>query len=187
MVDAIRELLRRHYLLGYDELKTRLTQRLGSAELASDALQDAWLRLDKAAPVGPVDRPHSYILRVAYNLGLRSRERARETLTLDDARTALSLVDEMPDPARIWEARAELEMLKQVMRELTPRRRDILLASRLEGIPVHEIAARYGISQRMAERELKRALTHCAERLDKKIIRRFGPGVRHVSDNEKED
>src|SRR5262249_48802651 len=161
----MRELLRRHYLLGYDELKARLTQRLGSAELASDALQDAWLRLDRAAPAGPVDRPHSYILRIAYNLGLRSRERRRAAVTLDDARAALHLIDEGPGPARILEARAELELLKQAMRELTPGRRAILLASRLQGIPLHEIAARYGISQRMVERELKHALTHCAERL----------------------
>jgi RNA polymerase sigma-70 factor (ECF subfamily) len=186
MTDTIREFLRRHYLLGYEELKTRLTQRLGSAELASDALQDTWLRLDKAAPAEPIDRPYSYILRIAYNLGLRSRERIRGTVTLDDARAALSLVDEAPDPARVWEARAEFEMLKQVMKELTPRRRDILLASRLEGVPLHEIAVRHGVSQRMAERELKSALTYCAERLGKKIIQRFGPRPRHVSDEAEE-
>jgi RNA polymerase sigma-70 factor, ECF subfamily len=186
MVDTVREKLRRHYLLGYDELKTWLTRRLGSAELAGDALQDAWLRLETAAPAAPIDRPHSYLLRIAYNLALRRRERAARTVTLDDARAALDLIDDAPDPARIWEARAELDLLKQAMRELTPRRRDILLASRLEQIPLHRIAARHGISQRMVERELKRALTHCAERLGKKLVQRFGPRQGRVSDSETE-
>jgi RNA polymerase sigma-70 factor (ECF subfamily) len=186
MVDAIRELLRRHYLLNYDELKTRLIRHLGSVELASDVLQDTWLRLDKAAPGESVDHPRSYILRIARNLGLRSQERAGRTLTLDDAAGALDLIDETPDPYQILEARAEFDLFKQAMQELTPRRRAILLASRLEQVPLRDIAVRHGISQRMVERELKHALTHCAERLGKKVTQRFGPRSSYVSDNETE-
>ncbi|MEW6437324.1 MAG: sigma-70 family RNA polymerase sigma factor [Pseudomonadota bacterium] len=181
MVDASRDFLRHHYLLVYDELKARLTQRLGSAELARDALHDTWLRLETSSPAAPVDRPYPYLLRVALNLGLRSAQRARRTLTLDDAKAALNLVDDAPSPAQIYEARAELEMLKQAIKELTPRRREILLAARLQGLSMSDVAARHGISQRMAERELKSALTHCAERLGKKLIRRFGPRLREVS------
>jgi RNA polymerase sigma-70 factor, ECF subfamily len=180
-MDSVRELLRHHYLLGYDELKLRLTRRLGSAELASEALQDAWLRLERSLPDGPVERPHSYLLRIAYNLGLRRSQRMVATLTLDDARTALNLVDEAPDPARILEARFDFENLKRAIAELSPRRRDILLASRLENVPMHEVAARHGISQRMAERELKSALVHCAERLDRKLMLRFGPKASDAS------
>jgi RNA polymerase sigma-70 factor (ECF subfamily) len=168
---SVRQLLRDHYLLGYDELKSRLTQRLGSAELASEALQDAWLRLERALPDGPIERPYSYLLRIAYNFGLRRSQRAKATLTLDAARAALNLADETPDPARILESRSDFEILKQAIGELTPRRRDILLASRLEGAPMHEIAARHGISQRMAERELRSALVHCAERVGRKLSR----------------
>jgi RNA polymerase sigma-70 factor (ECF subfamily) len=72
--------------------------------------------------------------------------------------------------------------LKQSIAELTPRRRDILLASRLEGVPMHEIAARHGISQRMAERELRNALVHCAERLERKLVTRFGPRLDDASE-----
>jgi hypothetical protein len=111
MADASRDFLRRHYLLAYDELKARLTKRLGSAELARDALQDTWLRLETSPPAAPVDRPYPYLLRVALNLALRSAQRTRENLTLDDARAAIILVDESPSPAQICEARAELEML----------------------------------------------------------------------------
>lgn len=181
-MDPVRQLLRRHYLLSYHELKSRLTQRLGSVELASEALQDAWLRLERALPEVAIERPESYLLRIAYNLGLRRSQRTAPTLTLDDARLALNLVDETPDPARILEARSELDVLKQAIAELTARRRDILLTSRLEGVPMHEIAARHGISQRTAERELRSALVHCAERLERKATVRFGFGARDASD-----
>jgi RNA polymerase sigma-70 factor (ECF subfamily) len=57
----------------------------------------------------------------------------------------------------------------------------ILLASRLEGTPLRLIAGQLGISQRMVEIELKHALDHCAERLDRKVTKRFGPGKRESS------
>jgi RNA polymerase sigma-70 factor (ECF subfamily) len=180
-MNPIRDLLRRHYLLSYNEMKSRLTQRLGSADLAGDALQDTWLRLENAASIGPVDRPFPYLLRIAYNFALQHARREQRMVTIDEARDALSLVDDSPGPEQIWGARAELTMLKDAMKELTPRRRDILLASRLEGIAMHEIAARHGISQRMAERELKRALEHCSVRLGRKVIQRFGPRPRQDS------
>jgi FlaA1/EpsC-like NDP-sugar epimerase len=41
--------------------------------------------------------------------------------------------------------------------------------------PHQEIATRFGISTRMVEKELKRALEHCGQRLERKIVRRFGP------------
>lgn len=183
----LRDLLRRHYLIGYNEMKNRLTQRLGSAELAGDALQDTWLRLESVAPIGPVERPYPYLLRIAYNFALQHARRQQRMVSLDEARDALSLVDDTPGPEQIWEARAELTMLKDAMKELTPRRRDILLAARLEGVAMHEIAARHGISQRMAERELKRALAHCSVRLGRKVIQRFGPRPRQDSDERGEE
>ena len=38
--------LRDFMLQRYDDLKARLTRRLGCPDLASDALQDTWLRLE---------------------------------------------------------------------------------------------------------------------------------------------
>jgi RNA polymerase sigma-70 factor (ECF subfamily) len=169
------ENLRKLFLIGYDDLKAQLTHRLGSVELASDALHDTWLRLERAVPIGPVLRPKPYLLRIAYNLALKRLNRERTTVSLDEARTALDLFDEAPDAARIVEGRSDLDRLKQAVQELTPRRRDILFASRLEGVPLHRLAVRHGISQRMVERELLAAVTHCARHLDRSVIRRFGP------------
>ena len=146
MTESGRELLRRVFLLGYDDLKLRLTRRLGSVELASDALQDTWIRLERASSIGPVLSPRPYILRVAYNIALKRLRRERDMVTLEEAREALDFVsDAAPDPAKVTEARAELILLRQAAEELTPRQRDILFAVRLDGVPVREIALRHGI------------------------------------------
>lgn len=187
MTGASRERLRQTFLIGYDDLKTRLTRRLGSAELAGDALQDVWLRLEHATSIGPVLRPRPYLLRIAYNIALKRLRGEREMVTLDDAREALILVDDAPGPAQITESRAELDALLQAAEELTPRRRDILFAARLDGVPVHDIALRYGISERVVARELKHAVLHCAQRIERKVVQRFGPQPREASNRETEE
>ncbi|GGF32212.1 ECF sigma factor VreI [Aliidongia dinghuensis] len=186
MADS-REILRQRLLLDYDELKTQLARRLGSAHHAEDALQDAWLRLDGTSSIGTISRPFPYLLRIAYNLGLKRRLRDREAKTLDDARAALNLVDETPGPAEIVEARSEFAAFERALAELTPRRREILLASRADGTPLRAIADRLGISQRLVEMELKMALIHCGRRLDRKIIQRFGPRRFRGSDEQEDD
>ncbi len=69
-------------------------------------------------------------------------------------------------PCSCWRRRSK---------SLRPRRRAIFVAARLEGIPYPEIAARFGISTRYLERELKQALDHCRERLEIKLSKKFGP------------
>ena len=187
MTESGRELLRRVFLLGYDDLKLRLTRRLGSAELAGDALQDAWIRLERASSIGPVLSPRPYILRIAYNIALKRLRRERDMVTLEEAREALDLVDAAPDPAKVTEARADLILLRQAAEELTPRQRDILFAVRLDGVPVREIALRYGISERLVALELKRAVLRCSQRVDRKIVQRFGPRFVEVSQKERDE
>jgi RNA polymerase sigma-70 factor (ECF subfamily) len=187
MSDSGSELLRRLLLLDYDELKAQLARRLGSVDRASDALQDTWLRLEGAAQIGAIHRPRPYLLRIAYNIALKRRQTERETATLDDARAALTLVDEAPDPERVVEARSEAMALERAFAELSPRRRDILLASRVEGFALSEIATRHGISQRMVEIELKMALIHCGRRMGRNIVQRFGPRSPEGSYHKKND
>lgn len=175
MNDIARDRLRQTLLGEYGQLRSRLARRLGSTERADDALQDTWLMLQGSAPIGEVQRPEPYLFRIAYNIALKRRQAERETVTLDDARAALDLVDDTPSPERVVEDRSEVVALEQVLAELSPRRREILVASRLEEAPLRELAARFGLSQRMIEIELKMALIHCGRRLGKNIVQRFGP------------
>lgn len=174
--------LRRLLLIDYLELKKQLTRKIGSAERAEDALQDTWMRLGRAKPAEPVQRPFSYVLRIAYFLALKRLYKERDNASIDDARAALDLVDDAPDPERVATARSDLAAVREALAELTPRRRQILLAARLRGTPLREIAVQHGISQRMVELELKAALQLCGDRIERKIVQRFGPRPKDVSD-----
>lgn len=175
MTDSGREFLRNIFLLGYDDLKTRLTRRLGSAELAGDALQDAWLRLEHARPIGQVLRPKPYILRIAYNIALKRLRRERTMVTLEEVREELSLVDDAPLATQATESREELALLLRAAEELTPRQRNILFAARLDGDTLQDIAIRFGIPERAVARELRRALLYCGERVGRKVVPQRGP------------
>lgn len=170
-----REILRRFFLQAYHDLRAQLARRLGSVELASDALHETWLRLERAEPADAVLSPRRYLLQMASNAAFKRLGVENRLVTLDDAKAAIGLADETPDPERAVIARSELDALARALSELTPRRRSILLASRLEGIPLRIIAERLGISQRLVEIELKHALAHCALRLNRNLIQRFGP------------
>ena len=168
-------------------LKNQLARYLGSEDRASDALQDTWLRLQQAKPAGPVERPYPYLLRIAYNMALKRARRERGSVTLEDAREALNLIDDAPDPERAAEARSEFAALEKAMSGLTARRRHILIASRVEAITLREIATQLGISQRLVEMELKLALIHCGQSLGRKIVQRFGPQPVEGSDHEENE
>jgi RNA polymerase sigma-70 factor (ECF subfamily) len=169
------EKLRRFLVVDYDDLRVRLTNRLGSADLAGDVLQETYLKLAEAVTVKPVRSPKLYLLRIALNIALKRLRRDNRFVTLSDAKAALGIADGAPDPAQATEARFEVEALGQALTGLTPRQRDILLASRLDGVSLRDLAARHGISQRMVEIELRRALAHCSLRLDREAVQRFGP------------
>lgn len=157
--------LRRLLIDRYDEIKRRLTQRLGSPELAGDAIQDAWVKIARVETLGDIRNPRNYILSVAMNA-------ARDRMHGDDHRylasaeidSLLDIPDEAPDPARVAEARSELRHLEAILQELPRRRREILLAARIDKLPRQEIARRFGISQRLVEKELQRAAEYCLNR-----------------------
>jgi len=161
--------LRRLLLDRYDDLSARLTRRLGSAELASDALQDTWLRLAHAETIGHVRNPASYLFRIVCNVARDRQTSDRRLLAAVEIDSMFNLADEAPDPAHVAEMRSDLKKLEAVMAELPERRREILLAARLDNMPHQEIADRLGISLRLVSKELKLAHEYCLLRLGRTV------------------
>ncbi|MGO8654097.1 RNA polymerase sigma factor, partial [Rhizobium ruizarguesonis] len=83
-------------------------------------------------------------------------------LALSEVEMLRHLDDDELDPERFAESRSDIAALTEALNELQPRCRAIFVAARLDEIPHKIIAAKYGISTRMVERELKRALEHCS-------------------------
>ena len=167
MSDANRTMLRSFLADRYDDLKQRLSRRLGSAELAGDALQDTYVRLGRAEVAGAVHSPAAYLVRMAFNVAMDRQRAEKRRLAHNEVQDLLHLVDDAPGPSQIAEARFEIEALEKAIAELTPRRRVILLAARLQGMPQREIASRLGVSLRLVEKELRLAQEHCARKLGK--------------------
>lgn len=158
--------LRQLLLARYDEIKAKLALRLGSSDLAGDAVQDAWLRLQHIESLGRISSPVNYLFRIALNIARDRLTSERRHLTGPDIEQVLDVADEAPNPAAIAEARSELELVERLLMELPPRQRDILIAARLDGLPRREIAARFGISLSLVEKELKSAHEYCLARRD---------------------
>jgi RNA polymerase sigma factor (sigma-70 family) len=169
MTEQDRASLLRHLVARYEDLLRRLTYRLGSAVTASEALHDTYLRIGQADTVPAVSDPHAYLLRVASNLVAdRRRSQRRQRLADVEIDKLLDIADEAPGPHTVAESRMEMLALAAALRELPDRCRAIFMAARLENMPHDAIATRFGVSRRTVANEIQRALTHCAERLEKK-------------------
>jgi RNA polymerase sigma factor (sigma-70 family) len=158
--------LRQLFVARYEELRSKLSQKLGSIELASDALQETWLRLSSGKPSGEVHSPGNYLFRAALNAALDKRRSEKRHLNSVEIDRLIELPDETPDPVRIVEGRAAIRRLEEILAELSPRQREILLAARLDNMPRQEIADRLGISLRLVSKELRLAQEHCLARRD---------------------
>jgi RNA polymerase sigma factor (sigma-70 family) len=172
----------RQLLVGqYDEFKKQLARRLGSEDLAGDVLQETYLHLARPGRLGVIRSPRQYLLTIATNIARMGFRRERRWANLSDLDEVLGFVDETPDPLRSFEARRELEALQRAFEELTPRRRRILFASRVEGVKLRELADEFGISQRTVEKELKTAVMLCGLKLKQGSSQQFGPRPQEAS------
>jgi RNA polymerase sigma-70 factor (ECF subfamily) len=167
MSDTNRAALLTLLVASYDDLRSRLARRAGSTELADEALQDTFLRLSNATDVGPVRDLKAYLFRVAMSVVSNRRVAERRRRTVSETEAMFEMIDDKPGPDRVIEARSEIGALKRVIQELPTRRREIFMATFVDEVPPRQIAAKFGISVRTVQVELKQALVHCAVRLDR--------------------
>jgi len=181
MTEMTRAKLRALLETGYAAFRDRLKRRLGSDDLADEALQDAWLRLARGGDVGVVQSPDNYLFRIVLNVAADRREAESRRLSQAEVHAVIHMSDDVLDPERIAQARSEFAALERALEELPPRRRAIFILARVKEVPHDEIARRFQISPRMVEKELSSALDHCAQRLQRNVVRRFGPRPREQS------
>lgn len=167
----------RLFLTSYEDFRVRLRRRLGSEDLANDVLHETYLRVDRMEEPVNLTQPNAYLYRMALNIAADRRQTDARLLTGEEIEELLHVGDEALDPARVVGGQKEMQSLFNALYELPARRRKIFIAARLEEAPHLEISRRFGISTRMVEKELKAALGHCAQRLERKVIQRFGPGA----------
>jgi RNA polymerase sigma factor (sigma-70 family) len=165
MTESSRAHLKRLLVAHYATLVRRLERIAGSKEEAVDAMHETWLRLEAMPEIGPVTNAPGYLRNMLNNVVVDLYRNERRHIHEEEIDELFEVQDELADPERIVAARRKIESLKVVLMGLTPRRRSILLAARVEGRMNQEIAETLGISLRLVEKELSIALKSCADQL----------------------
>lgn len=140
-------------------LRTRLRGRF-SADLADDLAQETYLRLVGRAVDNPVENPRGLLMTVATNL-------ARDVFRRDRVRAdyaARSPQGYGPTDTSHLTAEADFQV-REAIRSLPPKLRDVLLLSKIGGLTNREIAQRYGLSVRAIDKRLQQAVTLFVARL----------------------
>ncbi|KRC70128.1 putative RNA polymerase sigma factor FecI [compost metagenome] len=154
------------FLERYNDFRSQLKRRLGSEDLAHDAMQEAFLKVNDLPASSSIQQPAAYLFRVALNIAEDQRRRDSRLLTGVEISELINMTDEAADPARIAQGRSQIDAFRRALRGLPERTQQMVLAARVHELPHAEIARRYGVSERIVSKELKRALEHCARELD---------------------
>jgi len=165
------------FLAHYEAFRKRLRRRLGSDDLALDALQETWLRVERMGAAQPQRNAVAYLFRMAINAASDQRSAQARVLTSSEVEALMDEGTDHLDPATVTIGRAQMRALADALGELPARQRAILIAARVDQRPIEAIAAEHGVSSRMIGKDLKKALQHCATRLERPLVQRFGPGA----------
>ncbi|MBD8235361.1 RNA polymerase sigma factor [Pseudomonas fluorescens] len=152
----------------YTDILYFLRKRTDNASDAADMTQDVFTQWLDYRDRAKVEQPRAFLFQMARNL-LRDhwrKQKVRHTVHQDQAAMDVEPVtEEQNDPMAAAQRLQRLEQLKEVLAELSPRRREALMLHRFEGLSQAQIAERMGISTSMVEKHIAFALLHCKRRL----------------------
>lgn len=147
-----------------DELFRYMYRRTGDADTAADLTQETFSRMMVYRDAAHIADRWLLMYRIANNLVLEYqragyRHHASRHVSLDCAEP-LSAND--PPVEEIVEARIALEvLLKQTIARLPPKCQLAFMLNRFDGLTYPQVAARMGISTKMVEKHIARALQAC--------------------------
>lgn len=143
-----------------------LRRNWANASDIADLRQDVYVRVYEAAQKQIPESAKSFVLTTAHNLLIDRVRRARvipiETVT-DLETLAVASSDVGAD--RVLTARDALNRLLIALEHLTPRSREAILLSKIEGLSRRQIAARMGIAEDTVKHHLVHGMHALAERL----------------------
>jgi RNA polymerase sigma-70 factor, ECF subfamily len=174
VAESDRRRLREQIVESYDGLIRQLTRKLGSLDFAYEALHDTFVQLERTPDSTQVRKPADYIFRTAINIAKNHRKAQSYRVSAAEIDALFDLRDDTPDPARVVEARSDIEAFKKALAELAERPREVLRQMSIEGRTAHEVAQQLQVSIRTVEADLAQALKHCARSLGRPLYRRLG-------------
>lgn len=159
---SIRNVIERYH----GSLLNFLRQRLRVADDANDVAQEAYIKMMQYEGATDVRSPSSLLFRIAINVAndLGRYEQVRhvsDRCELDE----MGIDSRVATPERMVEAGQDLELLYQTIEALPPKCRQVFLLSRVHGMTYPQIADECGISIKMVEKHIGRALSACVRQV----------------------
>lgn len=149
---------------GRDELLRYLRRRLRDDETAADLTQETFSRMLRYRDATHVEDRRLMMFRIANNLILehhrkRRRQHAGAHVSLDELGP---LPEQAPPVEAIVDARQAIDiLLRQTIAGLPPKCRVAFMLSRFDGLSYPQIADRMGVSVKMVEKHIAKALLAC--------------------------
>lgn len=124
-----------------------------------DLIQDAYCRLAALKSVDHIHRPGAYFMQIVKNAWRDNLRRAKIVRIEDfaEAETAMIIEDTSTVEASVF-AREQLQLVETLLNNLPERCRTIFTWKRIEGMPQREIAERLGVSEKIVENDVQKAL-----------------------------
>lgn len=154
----------------YDGLVQFLRKRTVSEQDAEDAAQESLARLLRYRETEPARAWKPLLFRIAANV---ANDHLRQTQTrchkahvpLEEQDLSTIGDSNEPTPEQRLADRRQLELVLAAIRHLPDKCRHVFLLSRFHGMSNHAIALRCGISVRMVEKQITKALAACRDRV----------------------
>jgi RNA polymerase sigma factor (sigma-70 family) len=148
------------------ELRAYLRRRLPSTYDAADACQQVFLRMCSVNRPSRIENPRAYLFRTAHNVVQDHFRKRRVTeVPLEEVEAEGNLLSQRPSLERELYAKEWWDAYCTSLDELSPRCRRVFVMCRVENTSHAEIAAEFGISIKMVEKYMTRALAHLALQL----------------------
>lgn len=154
-----------HWPSVFSRVKAALMRRGRSEQDADDLVQEAWVRLACYERENHVEQPEAFLMKAALNLSIdahRSSASRGEQVVLDE----VVLLDGKPGVEDVMLGRERLARLSECVSQLSDQTREILLASRVEGLSYEEIARQRGMSISTVHKHIAKALLVIAQKME---------------------
>jgi RNA polymerase sigma-70 factor (ECF subfamily) len=159
---CIQEVIRRHH----ESLIKFLRRRLSIADDADDVAQETYIRMMKYEGSREIKSPSAMLFRIAVNVANDHGRAAQSRCSSDHCDVeGVPLVSEHPSAERSVLADQNLDMLFDVIDGLPPKCKQVFLLSRAQGMTYAEIASHCGISVKMVEKQISRAVAACLKKV----------------------
>jgi RNA polymerase sigma factor (sigma-70 family) len=146
--------------------KSALLRRGLGHEDADDLVQQAFLKIEDYRRTRPVRSHEAMLVKAAINLSIDHVRRQKRAPFAQGLESVADLFDNSPGPHEMIEARVKLDQVRKGLEQLNEKTRRIILARRLEGVSVSEIARRERMTVAAVEKQIARGTLSLMKWLD---------------------